>query len=155
MAYRHRWLILTAAFLAFFVSCLDRLAWASASEFADSVGGPVATLGWFTTAFYIGYVVTSATSGFAADRWGPRRMLVLALTSLALATGLFGLSGSWREALVVQGLMGACAGADYAACVKLVAVCFERFERGRAFGLLMTAPSIGIAVARDRTDGQR
>jgi len=43
--------------------------------------------------------------------------------------------------------MGLFAGADYAACVKVVADWFPRTERGRALGLFSTAPSIGIAAA--------
>ena len=144
----YRWVVVTVAFLTFFVSFLDRLAWPAVEGFAHGAfGESVTTLSSFITAFYVAYVVTSATSGFATDRLGPRRILVLAVGSLGFATALFGLSVSWHQGLVAQGLMGTFAGADYAACVKVVAACFDRFERGRALGLLMTAPSIGIAVA--------
>ena len=144
----HRWFVLSIAFAAFFVTFLDRLAWASATSAASrSLGIPAPALALLVTTFYGGYVVTSAVSGFAVDRLGPRRILVLTLGPLAITTALFGLTTSLRMGLVLQALMGICAGADYAAAVKLVAGWFPCSERGRALGLLSLAPSIGIAVA--------
>ena len=43
--------------------------------------------------------------------------------------------------------MGVFAGADYAACVKIISYWFPASERGRAFGLFATAPSVGVAFA--------
>jgi len=144
----YRWIVLAIAFAAFFATFLDRLAWASANLLASkSLGIPIAGLGTFVTAFYIGYVSASALTGFVTDRIGPRRILVLALAPLAASTFLFGFTSSFAMGLVLQGLMGLSAGADYAACVKIVASWFAPSERGRALGLFSTAPSIGVAVA--------
>lgn len=144
----YRWVVLGIAFSAFFVTFLDRLAWANASLLASkSIGMPLAALGVFVTAFYAGYVVASALSGFATDRFGARLMLVLALLPLAVTTFLFGFTTSFAMGLLLQALMGIFAGADYAACVKIVADWFRPAERGRALGLFSTAPSIGVAVA--------
>ncbi|WP_407174833.1 MFS transporter [Bradyrhizobium sp. STM 3562] len=144
----YRWVVLSVAFAAFFVTFLDRLAWANANLLASkSLQIPIAALGLFVTAFYVGYVSASALAGFVTDRIGPRLMLFLALTPLAATTFLFGFTSSFAMGLVLQGLMGLFAGADYAACVKIVACWFGRAERGRALGLFSTAPSIGIACA--------
>jgi sugar phosphate permease len=144
----YRWVVLGIAFAAFLVTFLDRLAWANANLLAGkSLGIPIAALGVFVTAFYIGYVAASALGGFVADRIGPRRMLVLALTPLAAATFLFGFTNSFATGVALQGLMGLFAGVDYAACVKIVASWFKSSERGRALGLFSTAPSIGVALA--------
>lgn len=145
---RYRWVVLAVAFSAFLVTFLDRLAWATANLFAGkSLEIPIAALGVFVTAFYVGYVTASALAGFVTDRVGPRLMLFFALAPLAASTFLFGLTTSFATGLALQGLMGLCAGADYAACVKVVASWFPRAERGRAFGLFSMAPSIGVAGA--------
>jgi len=144
----YRWVVLAVAFAAFFITFLDRLAWANANLLASqSLQIPVAALGVFVTAFYVGYVSASALAGFVTDRIGARLMLFLALAPLAASTFLFGLTTSFAMGLLLQGLMGLCAGADYAACIKLVASWFGRAERGRALGLFSTAPSIGVACA--------
>jgi sugar phosphate permease len=144
----YRWVVLSVAFAAFFVTFLDRLAWASANLPASkSLEIPISALGVFVTAFYVGYVTASAFAGFVTDRVGPRLMLFFALAPLAASTFLFGLTTSFAMGLVLQGLMGVFAGADYAACVKVVAGWFARAERGTALGLFSTAPSIGVATA--------
>jgi sugar phosphate permease len=144
----YRWIVLTIAFAAFFITFLDRLAWASANLFASqTLNIPIAALGVFVTAFYVGYVTASALAGFVTDRIGARLVLFLALTPLAASTFAFGLSSSFTTGLILQGLMGLCAGADYAACIKLVARWFDRAERGRALGFFSTAPSVGVACA--------
>lgn len=144
----YRWTVLTIAFAAFFVTFLDRLAWASANLLASqTLHIPIAALGVFVTAFYAGYVTASALAGFVTDRVGARLVLIVALTSLASSTFAFGLSSSFTSGLILQGLMGLCAGADYAACIKLVACWFDRTERGRALGFFSTAPSVGVACA--------
>lgn len=144
----YRWVVLSVAFAAFFITFLDRLAWANANLVASkSLALPIAALGVFVTAFYVGYVAASALAGFVTDRVGSRLMLFFALAPLAVCTFLFGLTTSFAMGLVLQGLMGVFAGADYAACVKVIAGWFARSERGRALGLFSTAPSIGIAAA--------
>jgi len=144
----YRWVVLSVVFAAFFVTFLDRLAWANANLIASkSLGIPIATLGVYVTTFYAGYVIASALAGFVTDRVGSRLMLFCALAPLAASTFVFGLTTSFAMGLVLQGLMGLFAGADYAACVKVVAEWFARRERGRALGLFSTAPSVGIAAA--------
>jgi len=144
----YRWVVLSVVFTAFFATFLDRLAWANANLMASkSLDIPIATLGAYVTTFYAGYVIASALAGFVTDRVGSRLMLFFALAPLAASTFLFGLTTSFAMGLVLQAVMGLFAGADYAACVKVVADWFPRTERGRALGLFSTAPSIGIAAA--------
>ncbi|OAF14864.1 hypothetical protein AYJ54_41345 [Bradyrhizobium centrolobii] len=130
------------------ITFLDRLAWANANLLASkSLGLPLAELGVFVTAFYVGYVAANALAGFVTDRIGSRRMLFLALAPLAAATFMFGFTSSFAMGLALQAMMGVFAGADYAAGVKILASWFEPSERGRALGLYLTAPSIGVILA--------
>jgi sugar phosphate permease len=144
----YRWVVLGIAFLAFFITFVDRLAWANVSLLASqSLGVPLAALGAFVTAFYGGYVVANVLGGVLTDRVGPRRMLVCALVPLALSTFAFGYTTSFTQGFLLQALMGVFAGADYAACIKIISYWFPLSERGRALGLFSTAPSVGVAFA--------
>ena len=143
----NRWVILALAWLAFLLSYIDRLAWSNA---ATSVGHtlnlPLATLGFFVTAFYVGYVASNLLGGLASDVMGPRRLLASALLGLGLATFLFGSIATVTQGLIVQALMGLCAGADYAIGVKLIAAWFDRRDRGTSMGIFMTATSLGVVI---------
>jgi len=143
----YRWLILLVVWLGFLISFVDRLIWTSVGTLAaGSYGLSFATLGIFVTAFYAGYVVSQALTGVMSDWIGPRLMLTAALIPLGLLTIAFGFNTSLVVGLVLQGLMGLAAGADFAAGVKLIVCWFSPAERGRAMGLFMTATSLGVVV---------
>ncbi|REE06546.1 sugar phosphate permease [Paraburkholderia sp. BL27I4N3] len=143
----YRWVVLTLAWLALLFAFVDRLAWANlAVKVGGSLGLPVAGLGAFVTAFYIGYVVSNALGGLATDRFGPSRMLSFALVPLGITTFAFSYTTSTLMGLTIQVLMGLAAGADYSACVKLTATWFDFKLRGRAMGILTTASSVGVVV---------
>ncbi len=143
-----RWLILLLAWGTFLISFVDRLLWGSASVAASAAMGLTLTQsGALVSAFYGGYVIANLIAGVAVDRAGPRLMLSLSMLSLGALTFLFSLNRAFLPALLLQALMGVAAGADYAACIKLLAAWFPRQQRGRAIGLFMTASSIGLATA--------
>jgi len=143
-----RWLILGCAWGALLLTFVDRLAWSSvAITVGHTLAIPLAALGVFVTAFYIGYVLSNVAGGIATDVLGPRRTLALALLPLGLCTFLFGRVASVPAGMLLQVLMGLAAGCDYAACIKLVTAWFDRASRGRATGLLMTATSLAVVLA--------
>lgn len=142
---RLRWLVLMVAWAALVLSTVCRLAWGTlAIPLGQSLSLPLAALGMFVTAFYVGYVLSNFVCGFATDRVGGRVALSSSLVGLAVATYVFSYTPTLTIGLVLQALMGLTAGADYAAGVKLVTTWFEKNERGRAVGLLMSASSVAV-----------
>ncbi|MBV9231642.1 MAG: MFS transporter [Chloroflexi bacterium] len=140
-------MILLMVWASFLLSFIDRLLWGSVAVPArHSLNLPVAALGSFDTAFYIGYVVSNALCGFATDRLGGRIILTAVLFLLGLFTFLFSFTNAIIVGLIFQILMGLAAGADYAACVKLVLSWFPLRDRGKAMGLFMTASSLGVTI---------
>jgi sugar phosphate permease len=145
---RYRWVILLVAFAAWVISFLDRLAWGNVGlDVSRELGSPLSQLGIFVTSFYCGYVVSNFLMGFVTDRIGARATLTLALLPLGAATFLFGNVRTVFAGLALQCVMGLAAGADYAACIKLLASWFDTKRRGLALGILTTGPSVGIAVS--------
>src|SRR5262245_39368393 len=56
----YRWCVLLIAWLSFLMSFIDRLAWANvAIPVGHALGIPLAALGIFVTAFYVGYVIAN------------------------------------------------------------------------------------------------
>lgn len=143
----YRWVVLATVWFVFLLSFVDRLTWGPAAlSVGASLGLPVAALGVFVTAFYIGYVVCNALGGLASDRLGGRLTLVISTLLLGVATFCFGFTRSVSLGLVIQALMGLAAGADYASSVKILVAWFDRRSRGMAMGLFMTATSLGVVV---------
>lgn len=143
----YRWVILSLAWAAFAITFVDRLAWGNVQLMVgQTLGLPIKALGLFVSAFYGGYVVSNLVSGILTDRLGPRRMLAVSVTLLGLATGMFSLTREIASGFAAQITMGLAAGADYAACVKLLAAWFPARERGFAIGLWYTSSSLAVVL---------
>jgi sugar phosphate permease len=146
-AQSNRWVLLFAIWISFSISIIDRMAWANVStSYAKSFALPVAALGSFFSAFYIGYFVTNAVSGFAADWFGGRRMVTMALLALGALTFAFGFSTSITVSLIIQAAMGFVAGMDYSACVKLLSGAFPASRKATAMGLFLTSVPVGLTL---------
>jgi sugar phosphate permease len=143
----YRWVVCAVAWAAFTLSFMDRLAWGNLQlQVGQELGLPLASLGIFVTAFYGGYVLSNAVTGYASDVLGPRLVLSISTALLGLATAAFGFTQSVVLGLVLQLIMGFSAGADYSACVKLLTTWFSPRERGRAIGLWYTGSSIAVVL---------
>ncbi|MDI2030208.1 MFS transporter [Saccharopolyspora sp. TS4A08] len=113
----------------------------------DSLAVPIASLGVFATAYYIGYVVSNALGGIGTDRFGGRSMLSISLLGAGGFMALFGSTTSATVGIAVQALVGLFAGADYSAGVRLIASWFKPSELGLPMGIFTTATSLGTAIA--------
>lgn len=143
----YRWLILMTAWFGYLLSFVSRLLWTSVgSSASESFGLSLAALGLFVSAFYVGYIASTALAGLGTDRFGPRLMLTCSLIPLGILTFLFGFTSSVVPGIIFQALMGLMAGADFSSGIKLIIAWFHRNERGRAMGLFMTATSLGLVV---------
>lgn len=145
---KYRWFVLLACWTSFTLTAIDRATWGPAAVFVgNDLGIPVASLGAFATAYYIGYTVSNAASGVLADVIGARRTLTASLFGAGALMMLFGSTSSAALGIAVQALVGLFAGADYSAGVRMITSWFRPHEYGRVLGLFLTATSIGLAVA--------
>lgn len=143
-----RWFVLFLAWAAVTLTFVDRLAWASvAVDAGNSLEIPIAALGVFVTAFYVGYVISNVLGGLLTDRFGAERVMVACLVPHGIVTFLFGYTDGISMGLVLQLLMGLTAGSTYSVTVKLITAWFDPAERGRAMGLLTSANSFGLVLA--------
>jgi MFS family permease len=143
----YRWVALFIVWGAFLLSYVDRVAWSSvAAPVGQSLGLPVAMLGAFVTAFYIGYVIANLIGGIVSDTLGGRLTLTLALVPLGISTFCFGYAHSLSSGIGIQLVMGLAAGCDYSAGMKIIATWFRK-DRGRAMGLYTTATSLAVVAA--------
>ena len=113
------------------------------SVIADSLGISSASAGAITSTYFLLYVLPQIPSGFAADRWGAKRVLIFmfALSGLGiLGFGLFGTS--YALLLFFSGLHGFGASAYYPCCFGTMLSTVPAEKRGLSSGLI----GIGMAV---------
>lgn len=144
----YRWLVLVLSWAAFTMTAVDRATWGPASaSVGESLAVPIAALGTFATAYYVGYVLSSLGGGFLVDWFGGRAVIGMSGVGAGLAMILFGATTSVPVGLAVQAIVGLLAGVNFAAGLKLLATWFMPEKRGYAVGIFMTATSLGTVIA--------
>ncbi|MGW0288490.1 MFS transporter [Streptomyces tuirus] len=144
----YRWVVLIACWVSFTLTSIDRSTWGPASVFVgESLAVPLASLGAFATAYYIGYVVSNALGGLGVDRYGGRILLTVSLLGAGVGMTAFGSTTSATVGIALQALVGLFAGADYSAGIRLITSWFPAASLGLPLGLFTTATSLGTAIA--------
>ena len=145
---RYRWVILLMSWAAFTMTSVDRSTWGPASaSVGESLAIPLAALGTFATAYYIGYVLSNLGGGVLVDWLGGRLILGVSGIGAGLFMFLFGSTTSFAMGLALQAALGLLAGVDFAAGLKLISTWFPAEKRGFAAGVFMTATSLGTVIA--------
>jgi predicted MFS family arabinose efflux permease len=143
----YRWVILALALSAFIMAFVSRFAWPPLIP----VIGPVLHLSFtqtmaYMSAFYIGYVIMQIPGGILADYFGPRLVLVCALFLQGMGTLGMSFIENYETGFILRIVCGLGAGCVFSSCMKAVVTWFSPVQRGLAIGVVMTAPTIGIAV---------
>lgn len=145
---RRRWVVLLLCWASLTMTSVDRSTWGPASlQAGEALGVSLAGLGAFATAYYVGYVLSNIGGGMLGDRIGSRVVLSGSLFTAGGFMVAFGYVPSAGAGIAVQALIGLCAGADFAAGVKLIASWFPDRERGLAMGVFTMASSLGTMIA--------
>jgi sugar phosphate permease len=147
-AARYRWVVLLVCWAAFTMTSVDRSTWGpAAAAVGDSLGVPLAALGVFATGYYLGYVLSNVGGGVLVDWLGGRAVLTCSGLGAGLFMVLFGSTSSISAGITLQGAVGLFAGVDFAAGIKLITSWFIPERQGFAFGVFMTATSLGTVIA--------
>ncbi|MCL6452625.1 MAG: MFS transporter [Alicyclobacillus sp.] len=142
-----KWLMLLLIWLMMFVAYLDRI--------NISVAGPTiqkalhispAAFGTVLSAFTFGYAILQIPGGVLADKFGAKRLLVIALLWWSVFTGMTGLAMSVGFLIVARVLFGVGEGLENGAQFKLIGDFFPSHERSSASGLFLTSIALGPAV---------
>ena len=112
-------------------------------------------LGFLGTAYNLPYGLSQLPAGWLADRIGPRTMVTIGISGVALTGLLVGLSPTYIVMAIFLILMGALGGGYHPAASPLVAESVEPQNRGQALGFhqiggtasFFVAPLIAVAIA--------
>ncbi len=91
--------------------------------------------GWIVSSFTLAYGLSQLPAGWLADRIGPRILIAVGTSGVAVCGLLVGLSPTYIIMVVPLILMGVLGGSYHPAASPLVSASVEEKNRGRALGL--------------------
>jgi MFS transporter, ACS family, hexuronate transporter len=145
---RVRWFMVFLLFLAGMINYLDRAALSVAAPLlTKDLGLDPAELGIVFSSFFFGYAIFCFVGGWAADRFGPKRVFIVSMTVWSVFCGLTAAAYSIATLLIVRVIFGMGEGPFSSTINKMVSQWFPRREQASAVGLANAGTPLGGAIA--------
>lgn len=136
-----------ALIVCYLVAWLDRMTISMTLPFmAKDLGIDPSEQGMINSAFFLGYALCQIPGGLLADRFGPRRVILVALAWWSLFTALTGLVQDLNSMLLVRFLFGIGEGIFPAAVWKVIGQWFSKKNRATANALILSSIALGPAI---------
>lgn len=146
MKVRH--VVLAVLFVCWTFSYLDRMVMTVAIPYiADDFNMSPLEVGTVISAFFIGYALLQIPGGMLADRFGPRRVMIVGVTWWTIFAVLTGCMRALNPMLGMRVLFGIGEGVFPASSWKTIATWFPVKERSTANGFMMSSNFLGPALA--------
>ncbi len=143
MRTRFRWATIALVVALIVINYIDRSAISFAvAPLEREFGITTAQYGVISSAFAVGYMVFAFLSGPLVDRFGPRRVLLVAITIFSISVALIPVAGGFAGLLLLRILLGAGEAPAFPAATRIVSRWLPSVERGFALALIG-----GVAVS--------
>lgn len=144
-AYRRRWTALAALLLAEAMNLLDAtIVQVAAPRIHADLGGSVADIQWFTTAYTLPFAVLLITGGRLGDIAGRKRLFVGGVTGFMAASALCALAPTVGLLIAFRAVQGAAAAMIIPQTIGLIKAMFPGPEMSKALGSI--GPVMGLAA---------
>lgn len=141
-------MILLVLFLGWIVSYIDRIALnLGLLQIGDDLSLDASQLGVVLSSFFVGYALMQIPGGWLADRFGSRKVIVVAVLFWSLFTALTGLVWSLPSLLFIRFLFGIGEGAFPSASTKAISEYFPKGQRIKAQSTMFSSSAVGSAIA--------
>jgi ACS family glucarate transporter-like MFS transporter len=104
-------------------------------------------IGWVLSIFSLGYALFQMPSGWAADKFGARRVLAFIVSFWSVLTALTGFAWNFISLMVIRFLFGAGEAGAYPSINRVVFSWIPLQERGTVNGINFSAGRLGAAFA--------
>lgn len=140
--------VLGIDFLCLGLNYADRATIGFAAPFIiHEFGFSKASFGIILSAFFFGYVPFNFIGGYTSDKFGPRKVMGLAVAWWSLFVALTATGFSFISFLIIRILFGVGEGPQGSATAKTMSNWFPQRELGRALGIAYASNPLGGAVA--------
>jgi sugar phosphate permease len=146
-AWGYRWTILLIIWVLYIINYFDRISVLIFLPYIqrDLNLTPV-EVGWLGSIFFFGYAIAQLSSGFFADKIGPKKTMNIAIWVFTAVTFLTGFVKSLWQFIILRLALALGEGHHYVPAVRTIANWFPRHEKGRANGYFTTTWAIGPAI---------
>src|ERR1700753_908074 len=143
-----RWQLVALLFVAGIINYLDRAALSVAAPLiTKDLNLDPAQLGVVFSSFFFGYALFCFIGGYAADRYGPRLVLIVSMTIWSIFCGLTASAFSIASLVLLRIIFGMGEGPFCTTMAKFVSNLFPKTEQARAIGLANAGTPLGGAIA--------
>lgn len=143
-----RYSILSILWMGWLFSFLDRMVMSVALPFIGRDLNISATMqGGILSAFFAGYALFQIPGGMLADKFGPRKVMALAIAWWSVFTSITGLIASYPIMLVCRCVFGVGEACFPGASWKTIATYFPPKERATATAIQSSVNTLGPAIA--------
>jgi MFS family permease len=141
-------MILLVLYFGWIVSYIDRTVVSlSIVQIGEDFSLDASKLGIVLSAFFMGYALMQIPGGWLADRFGSRKVIVIAILFWSVFTALTGLAWSLTSLLLIRFLFGIGEGGYPSASTKAISDYFPADKRTKAQSTMMSSNSLGAALA--------
>lgn len=144
---RHFWILVGGSLAFFFLNVLNTSYSTLMALIKEELALSYTMSGALMSGYFVGYALGQVPWGFAADRHGSRRVMVLSILGISSSTILFGLARGFWHAFLTRFLAGLLGAGVFVPGVRLVSVWFSPEERGTALGILSIGGSVGLILS--------
>ena len=142
-----KWWILASVSFALFMIMLDNtVVNVALPTIQEDLGIGVSELEWVVTGYALSFAVLMLSGGKLADMLGRRRIFLVGLAILTLASLLCGLAGNAELLIAARVLQGVGAAAMMPATLSIITATFPPRERGAALGIWAGVSAMALAI---------
>ncbi|MEY9933590.1 DHA2 family multidrug resistance protein-like MFS transporter [Catenulispora sp. GP43] len=113
---------------------------------ATSLKASTSQLQWFANSYNLALAIALLPGGLLGDRFGRKRILVIALTAFGVASGFCAFASNAGELIAWRAVLGVGAALLIPLSMSVLTVLFTPEERPRAMGIWATANMLGIPL---------
>lgn len=145
---KRRWQIISLLFAAGVINYLHRAALGIAAPLlAEELKLSTSALGMVFSSFFIGYALFSFIGGWAADRFGAKRVISVAMATWSTSCAMTALAVGFKSLLAYRAIFGAAEGPFVSVTNKVVNTWFPHREVATAIGIVFCGTPLGGALA--------
>lgn len=148
MSKKFGYVVIFLLFLGWCMGGIDRtIINFGAVTIAKEFGLNASQTGLIISAFFAGYLIMQMPGGYLADKFGPRKVLLVIVFVWSIFTGLTALAWSFSSLLVIRFLFGFAEGSFFGTANKMIALMIPRKERGKAISIVLASSGFVNIIA--------
>jgi sugar phosphate permease len=137
---RYRVIVILLLFLGWVLGGIDRtIIYFAVPSIIKDFNLTATQMGMILSAFFAGYTIMQFPGGMLADRFGPRRIMLVVVFVWSVFTGLTGMVTSFMAMLVVRFLFGLSEGPFQMAAGKTIAMTYDKTQIAKATSIMLSS----------------